>query len=78
MTMSFRVPTQFNEKSIFIIIGALVGVFLIYNLFLSPYQQCIRGYVDLHYNPEYNYSDPAAVKKEYKAETKIHCKALER
>jgi len=67
-----------KQKTIFIIIGAVVGVFLIYNLFLSPYQQCVRGYVDLKYDSSRNYSNHAAVKKEYKARAKVHCKALGR
>ena len=36
--------TKEKQKTIFIIIGAVVGVFLIYNLFLSPYAQCVSGY----------------------------------
>ena len=37
-----------KQKTIFIIIGAVVGMFLIYNLFLSPYAQCVSGYTKIH------------------------------
>ena len=57
-----------KQKTIFIIIGAVVGMFLIYNLFLSPYAQCVSGYIKIH---DWEQS-------EVKAAAKIHCKALGR
>ena len=57
-----------KQKTIFIIIGALVGVFLIYNLFLSPYAQCVSGYKKLN---GWQYKDA-------NSRAKIHCKALGR
>ena len=67
-----KTKKQSNEKqkTIFIIIGAVVGMFLIYNLFLSPYAQCVSGYVK-HHAWE---SDRVDVK----AKAKITCKALGR
>jgi len=66
-----KTKKQSNEKqkTIFIIIGALVGVFLIYNLFLSPYAQCVSGYIKL---------EDWGSQKETKAAAKVHCKALGR
>ena len=66
---------QSNEKQklIYIIIGAVVGMFLIYNLFLSPYAQCVSGYVKHEYR-EQGYK----TKSEVKARAKIQCKALGR
>ena len=68
-----KTKKQSNEKqkTIFIIIGAVVGMFLIYNLFLSPYAQCVSGYVNYHYN-ESSYK----TKSEIKARAKMQCKAL--
>lgn len=57
-----------KEKRLFIIIGAVVGMFLIYNLFLSPYAQCVSGYIKIHDWERDN----------VKATAKIHCKALGR
>ena len=64
---------QSNEKQklIYIIIGAVVGMFLIYNLFLSPYSQCVSGYIKYHDNQGYETS-------ELRAKAKVHCKALGR
>ena len=59
-----------KQKTLFIIIGALVGVFLIYTLFLSPYAQCVSGYIKTH--------DWNSDKSEVRAEAKITCKALGR
>ena len=61
--------TKEKQKTIFIIIGAVVGVFLIYNLFLSPYAQCVSGYMKL---------EDWGSQKETKAAAKVHCKALGR
>jgi hypothetical protein len=63
---------QSNEKQklIYIIIGAVVGMFLIYNLFLSPYAQCVSGYIKHH--------DWARDRSAVKAKAKISCKALGR
>ena len=55
-----------NQKTTFIIIGAVAGVFLIYSLFLSPYAQCVSGYKKLKTGYEQNVN----------ARAKIHCKAL--
>ena len=55
-----------NQKTIFIIIGAVVGVFLIYSLCLSPYAQCVSGYKKLN----------TGYKQNVNARAKIHCKAL--
>ena len=65
-----KTKKQSNEKqkTIFIIIGAVVGMFLIYNLFLSPYAQCVSGYIKIHDWERDN----------VKATAKIHCKALGR
>ena len=57
-----------KQKTIFIIIGAVVGVFLIYNLFLSPYAQCVSGYI--------KYENYPSDKAKLKAKAKITCKAL--
>ena len=67
-----KTKKQSNEKqkTIFIIIGAVVGMFLIYNLFLSPYAQCVSGYIKTH--------DWNSDKSEVRAEAKITCKALGR
>ena len=62
-----------KQKTIFIIIGAVVGMFLIYNLFLSPYAQCVSGYIKYH-DDQYGYE----YKSELRAKAKIHCKALGR
>ena len=59
-----------KQKTIFIIIGAVVGMFLIYNLFLSPYAQCVSGYIKIH--------DWESDRGEVRAQAKIHCKALGR
>ena len=66
-----KTKKQSNEKqkTIFIIIGAVVGMFLIYNLFLSPYAQCVSGYMKL---------EDWGSQKETKAAAKVHCKALGR
>jgi len=64
---------QSNEKQklTYIIVGAVVGMFLIYNFFLSPYAQCVSGYI--------KYKDSQGfVKSETRAKSKIHCKALGR
>ena len=74
--------TKEKQKTIFIIIGAVVGVFLIYNLFLSPYQQCVRGYVDMKYDKErmkdYPKADQRRSKNYHKSRAKVQCKALGR
>ena len=57
-----------KEKRLFIIVGAIVGMFLMYTLFLSPYAQCVSGYVKIH---DWERDD-------VKARAKIHCKALGR
>jgi hypothetical protein len=57
-----------KEKRLFIIVGAIVGMFLVYTLFLSPYAQCVSGYVKVH-DWEQNQS-------EIKARAKMQCKAL--
>ena len=62
-----------KQKTIFIIIGAVVGMFLIYNLFLSPYAQCVSGYVKHH-----DWELGTKTKSEIKARGKIQCKALGR
>jgi hypothetical protein len=62
-----------KDKRLFIIIGAVVGVFLIYTLFLSPYAQCVSGYVKHEYR-EQGYK----TKSEIKARAKMQCKALGR
>ena len=62
-----------KEKRLFLIVGAIVGMFLVYNLFLSPYAQCVSGYVNYHYN-ESSYK----TKSEIKARAKMQCKALGR
>ena len=59
-----------KEKRMYIIIGAVVAVFLIYTLFLSPYAQCVSGYIK-HHDWERDRSD-------VKAKAKISCKALGR
>ena len=66
---------QSNEKQklIYIIIGAVVGMFLIYNLFLSPYSQCVSGYIKL-YDDQYSNK----YKSELRATAKLHCKAIGR
>lgn len=56
-----------KEKRLFLIVGAIVGMFLVYNLFLSPYAQCVSGYVKTH-----DYENNV------KARAKIRCKALGR
>ena len=58
-----------KEKRMYIIIGAVVAVFLIYTLFLSPYAQCVSGYMKL---------EDWGSQKETKAAAKVHCKALGR
>ena len=70
-----KTKKQSNEKqkTIFIIIGAVVGMFLIYNLFLSPYAQCVSGYVKHH-----DWELGTKTKSEIKARGKIQCKALGR
>ena len=62
-----------KEKRMYIIIGAVVAVFLIYTLFLSPYAQCVSGYVKHEYR-EQGYK----TKSEIKARAKMQCKALGR
>ena len=57
----------------FIIIGEVVGMFLMYTLFLSPYAQCVSGYVKHEYS-EQGYK----TKSEIKARAKMQCKALGR
>ena len=66
---------QSNEKQklTYIIIGAVVGMFLIYNFFLSPYAQCVSGYTKLY---EDQYSDKNSSR--LKAKAKLHCKAIGR
>ena len=61
-----KIKINNNQKTIFIIIGAVVGVFLIYSLFLSPYAQCVSGYKKLNTGYEQNVN----------ARAKIQCKAL--
>ena len=79
-----KTKKQSNEKNktIFIIIGAVVVVFLIYNLFLSPYQQCVRGYVNIKYDKErmegYSKAEQRQEKNYHKSRAKVHCKALGR
>ena len=63
-----------KEKRMYIIIGAVVAVFLIYTLFLSPYAQCVSGYVNYHSDERYSHK----TNSEIKARAKIHCKALGR
>ncbi len=57
-------------------------VFLIYNLFLSPYQQCVRGYVDMKYDKErmkhYPKAEQRKSKNYHKSRAKVQCKALGR
>jgi len=60
-----------KEKRLFIIVGAIVGMFLVYNLFLSPYAQCVSGYVKIN---AWKTTDQS----ETKAKAKIRCKALGR
>ena len=62
-----------KDKRVFIIIGAVVGMFLMYTLFLSPYAQCVSGYVKHEYR-EQGYK----TKSEIKARAKMQCKALGR
>ena len=62
-----------KEKRMYIIIGAVVAVFLVYNLFLSPYAQCVSGYVNYHYH-----ENSSKTKSEIKARAKMQCKALGR
>ena len=62
-----------KEKRLFIIVGAIVGVFLMYTLFLSPYAQCVSGYVKHH-----DWELGTKTKSEIKARGKIQCKALGR
>jgi len=66
---------KFNEKQklTYIIVGAVVGMFLIYNLFLSPYSQCVSGYIKL-YDDQYSNK----YKSELRATAKLHCKAIGR
>ncbi len=61
---------KIKEKRLFIIVGAIVGMFLAYTLFLSPYAQCVSGYVKAHHWE----SDKSTVK----ARAKMRCKALGR
>ena len=60
-----------KEKRLFLIVGAVVGIFLVYNLFLSPYAQCVSGYVKIN---AWKTTDQS----ETKAKAKIRCKALGR
>ena len=62
-----------KEKRMYIVIGAVVAVFLIYTLFLSPYAQCVSGYVKHH-----DWELGTKTKSEIKARGKIQCKALGR
>ena len=62
-----------KEKRLFLIVGAVVGMFLVYNLFLSPYAQCVSGYVKHH-----DWELGTKTKSEIKARGKIRCKALGR
>ena len=60
-----------KEKRMYIIIGAVVGaVFLIYTLFLSPYAQCVSGYVNYHSDERYSHK----TNSEIKARAKILCR----
>lgn len=60
-----------NKNTIFIGGGIVLAILLYY--FFSPYQQCVRGYVNLHYDPSANYYDHAEVKREAKAHGRIAC-----
>ena len=60
-----------NKNIIFIGGGIVLAILLYY--FFSPYQQCVRGYVNLEYDPSRNYHDHAKVKREAKATGRIVC-----
>ena len=71
--MKKRKKKKINEnKNIIYIGGGIVLAILLYFI-ASPYQQCVRGYVSLHYDPSANYHDRAEVKREAKAMGRIAC-----
>jgi hypothetical protein len=71
--MKKRKKKKINEnKNIIYIGGGIVLAILLYFI-ASPYQQCVRGYVSLHYDPSANYYDHAEVKREAKAMGRIAC-----
>ena len=63
-----------KNKNIIFIIGGLILVILLY-FALSPYQQCVRGYVKMSYAPKaYNdHSLNAALKARIKARGQVVC-----
>ena len=63
-----------KNKNIILIIGGLILAILLYST-LSPYQQCVRGYVKMDYAPtDYNSpSENAADKAKTKARGQVVC-----
>ena len=65
-----------KNKNIILIIGGLILVILLY-FALSPYQQCVRGYVKMSMNKSYyegrSRSELAPIKAGFKARGQVLC-----
>jgi len=63
-----------KNKNIILIIGGLILAILLY-FALSPYQQCVRGYVKMTYSPSSSRSQSvnAATKARIKARGQVLC-----
>ena len=71
--MKKRKKNKINENKNIIFIGIGIALIVILYFIASPYQQCVRGYVNLQYDPSSNYHDHAKVKREAKARGRIVC-----
>ncbi len=65
-----------GNKNIILIAGAIILVGLLYYM-LSPYQQCVRGYVKMSMNRSYyegrSRSELAPIKAGFKARGQVLC-----
>ena len=63
-----------KNKNIILIFGGIIIAILLY-FALSPYQQCVRGYVKMYYAPKayYDSASNADLKAQTKAEGQVAC-----
>tara|TARA_B100000315_G_C14431167_1_gene520188 strand:+ start:254 stop:493 length:240 start_codon:yes stop_codon:yes gene_type:complete len=77
--MKKRKKNKINENKNIIFIGIGIALIVILYFIASPYQQCVRGYVNMKYDKEemekfYDKAQQRKTKNYYKSRAQIMCK----